>query len=183
MDQQITTLRKKSAGLAFKAGIAYALYYTLSAVIFEMIGMDNRYLEPTIGKRILTLVLTYTPLTLAVVYVQTAYKKELGNYITFGNAFRAGFKVAAYAGFFVMVLIILHNTILNTQGYHDSIAAMEAANPNKQNGTTMDSLSPHLALAFVWAFTPGFIYFLIGSMVSLVSAAIIKRVRPFAAEA
>jgi hypothetical protein len=161
---------KKTRLLAFKVGGAYALYYASSTFIFEMIGIDGRNLEPIIGKKILNIVLMYSPLIFAIVYVQMAYKKELGNYITFGSAFRTGVKVAAYAGFFMAAITILYNLIFNTQGYHDWITTMEAANP-------------HFIFAFVFAFTPGAIYFFIGSMVSLVSAAIIKRSRPFITEA
>ena len=105
MEQQLAQEQKKPNLLAFQVALLYSFYSIALTFASEMMGMGGaNYENVSIGLKILSTGLTYFPFIAAILYVQTKHRKELGGYITFGRAFSAGFKVAAYAGLFIAIL-------------------------------------------------------------------------------
>jgi hypothetical protein len=177
MQQQLAEFEKKPNILAFKAAGAYSLYFLALMFIFKMIGIDTNNPDLPMGEKILSSALSYIPFILAIVYVQTTHKKELGNYITFGRAFSAGFKVAAYAGLFIALLMILYYKVLDVKSYQDLInTAIEAADDDEQQLQGIEMMRPYMV--FFIAFGAAVVYTFFGLIVSLVGAAIIKKVKP-----
>ena len=81
--------------LAFKSALTYTVYFLVLIYVFKMLGIDQNNPNMSTVEKIVSSTLSYVPFILAILYVQTNFKKELGGYITFGKAFSSGFKVAA----------------------------------------------------------------------------------------
>ncbi len=177
MQQQLVELEKKPNMLAFKAAGAYALYFLVLMFIFKMIGIDTNNPDLPVGEKIVSSALSYIPFILAIVYVQTTHKKELGNYITFGRAFSAGFKVAAYAGLFIAVLMILYYKVLDVKSYEELIStAIDAAGDDEDQIKGIEMMRPYMV--FFIAFGAAVVYTFFGLVVSLLGAAVVKKVKP-----
>ncbi len=177
MQQQLAELEKKPNILAFKAAGAYSLYFLVLMFIFKAIGIDTNNPDLPVGEKIVSSALSYIPFILAIVYVQAAHKKELGNYITFGRAFSAGFKVAAYAGLFIAVLMILYYMVLDVKSYQDLIdTAIDAAGDDEQQLKGIEMMRPYMV--FFIAFGAAVIYTFFGLVVALIGAAVLKKVKP-----
>ncbi len=114
---------------------------------------------------------------MAIVFVQITHKKELGNYITFGRAFSAGFKVAAYAGLFIAVLMILYYKVLDTKAYEDLMdMAIENAGDDENQLKGVEMMRPYMV--YFIGFGAAVVYTFFGLIVSLIGAAIVKKVKP-----
>ncbi|HKG05762.1 MAG TPA: DUF4199 domain-containing protein [Pedobacter sp.] len=182
MEDQIYTQEYKPNKLAFKAAIAYTVYFLVLMYVFKFLGIDQNSQTITVTERIISSVLSYIPFILSVVYVQTNYKKELGGYISFGKAFSGGFKVAAYTGLFVALILLIYYLVLDTGAKEEIFnAAIQAAgdDENKIKGVEMMRSS----MVYFIGFAAGVTYTFFGLIVSLIGAAIIKKERPMYEEA
>ncbi|WP_432714548.1 DUF4199 domain-containing protein [Pedobacter sp.] len=177
MQQQLAEMEKKPNVLAFKTAVAYAIYFLALMFIFKLIGIDSSNPELPMGEKIVSSVLSYIPFILAIVYVQLTHKKELGGYITFGRAFSAGFKVAAYSGLFIAVMMMLYYLVLDRQAYADLMdAAIEAAGDDENKIKGVEMMRPYMI--FFIAFGGAVFYTFFGLVVSLIGAAVFKKVQP-----
>jgi len=177
MQQQLVEMEKKPNLLAFKAAGAYSLYFLALMFIFKAIGIDTNNPELPLGEKIVSSALTYIPFILAVVFVQITHKKELGNYITFGRAFSAGFKVAAYSGLFIGLLTILYYKVLDTKSFeHVMDIAMENAGDDEQKIQGVEMMRPYMV--YFIGFGAAVVMTFFGLIVSLVGASVMKKVRP-----
>jgi hypothetical protein len=176
MQQQLAEMEKKPNILAFKAAGAYSLYFLALMFIFKAIGIDTNNPELPMGEKIVTSALSYIPFILAIVFVQLTHKKELGGYITFGRAFSAGFKVAAYSGLFIAVLMILYYKVLDAKSYNELMdTAIEAAGDDENQIRGVEMMRPYMV--FFIGFGAAVVYTFFGMIVSLVGASVIKKVR------
>lgn len=181
MQQQLSEMEKKPNLLAFKAAAAYSIYFLALMFIFKLVGIDTNNPDLPMGEKVVSSILSYVPFILAIVFVQMTHKKELGGYITFGRAFSAGFKVAAYSGLFIAVLMILYYKVLD-RGAYDAVinTAIESADGDEQKIKGIEMMRPYMI--FFIAFGAAVIYTFFGLVVSLINAAIIKKVQPLYSE-
>ena len=175
MEQQLLQEEKKPNLLAFQIAVIYAFYSMALTYVSESMGISGADPESTsVGVKALITLLTYVPFVAAILYVQIKHRTELGGRITFGRAFSAGFKMAAYAGLFVGLLTILYYKVISP-GSLDKImdAAIEKADGNEAQLEGMEMMSQYMApmMAFGIAVT----FTLLGLIISLITAAIVKK--------
>jgi len=176
MEQQIAQEQKKPNALAFQVALGFAFYTLAMIYVFKLIGIDTTSADIPIVSKIIVFVLSYGIFIMAIYFTQTTHKKELGNYITYGRAFSTGFKVAAYAGLFVGILYAIYFKVLDTSAI-DKIAdaAIEKAGDNEQQVKGVEMMKPYM---WIFAtFTAAISYTLFGLIISLITAAVVKKDR------
>ncbi|WAC40158.1 DUF4199 domain-containing protein [Pedobacter sp. SL55] len=178
MEQQLAQEQKKPNLLAFQIALLYAIYNLALIYLSEAMGMGGaNYENVSIGLKILSTALTYVPFIAAIIYVQTKHRSELGGFITFGRAFSAGFKVAAYAGLFIALLTVLYYKILSPGSMEAIIDAARAkAGSDEQQLKGIEMMSKYMILFMVFGLAVTFT--ISGLIISLISAAIVKKENP-----
>lgn len=177
MEQQLVEMEKKPNMLAFKTAAAYAVYFLVLIFLFKLLGINTNDPNLSMAEKVVSSALTYIPFILAVVYVQYTHRLELGGYITFGRAFSAGFKVAAYTGLFVAVMLIIYYKLLDTNAFDEVMnTAVEAAGDDENQIKGVEMMRPYM----VWfiAFSAAVAYTFFGLVISLIGASILKKVKP-----
>jgi len=174
---EIVEAPKTPNALAFKSALVYSIYFLALIYIFKLAGIDqNDPNSPTAEKMVCSMA-SYLPFILAIVYVQTNFKKELGGFISFRSAFSAGFKVAAYAGLFIAVLLMLYYKVLDPKAFErlmDTAREAAAGDADKLKGVEMMKSYMVFFIGFGAAIT----YTLLGLVTSLIGAAVIKKEKP-----
>jgi len=177
MEELVVEPKKNPNMLAFKSAIAYSVYFFVLMFVMKWMGVDQNNPNTSTAEKIIYSLASYIPFIMAVVFVQTTYKKELGGYITFGKVFSAGFKVAAYAGLFIAVLTILYYKVVDTNAFNqimDAAVAQAGGDEAKIKGVEM--MRPYMVL-FI-GFGVAVSYTIYGLIVSLIGAAVIKKEQP-----
>jgi hypothetical protein len=177
MEQELLQAEKKPNVLAFQIALLFSFYIIALTFAMELMGMGAEVTETSLIQKIVATTLSYVPFIVAIYYVQAKHKKELGGYITFGRAFSAGFKVAAYSGLFIGILILIYYKILNQAGFEkiiESAIAQAGTGEAAEKGIEMMQKYMIIFLMFGIAVT----YTIWGLIISLVTAAIIKKERP-----
>lgn len=111
---------------------------------------------------------------------QKEFKDELGGFITFGQAFSTGFRYAVFTGLVTGVFIYLYYSILNPEAYDKVLeitqTSMEEQNaPSSQIEKTMDIMHSWGPLLSAFGVAVGSA--IVGAIISLITAAIIKKER------
>lgn len=178
MEQQLLQEQKKPNALAFQVALLFSFYSIALTFVSEFIGMGAANAKDmSIGMKALSTILSYGPFIVAIVYVQTKHKKELGGYITFGRAFSTGFKVSAYSGLFIAILTLLYYKVLNPAAMNDIIdLAISNAGGNENQIKGIEMMSKYMV--FMMAFGVAVTFTVTGLVISLISAAIIKKDNP-----
>ena len=174
MEQQILQEEKKPNKLAFQVALGFAFYTLAMIYVFKLIGIDTTSADVPMVTKIITFLLSYGVFIMVIYFTQSTHRKELGNYITYGRAFSTGFKVAAYAGLFIGILYAVYFKVLDPSAL-DKIAdtAIEKAGDNEQQIKGVEMMKPYM---WIFAtFTAAISYTIFGLIVSLITAAIIKR--------
>ena len=175
MEQQLLQEEKKPNVLAFQIAVIYAFYSMALTYISELMGMGGANAQnASFGLKAFSTLLTYVPFVAAILYVQLKHRTELGGTITFGRAFSAGFKMAAYAGLFIGLLTILYYKVLSPgsmEGILDAAVANADGNEAQLEGLEMMSKYMALMMAFGVAVT----FTISGLIISLITAAIVKK--------
>ncbi|RZL39323.1 MAG: DUF4199 domain-containing protein [Pedobacter sp.] len=174
MEQQILQEEKKPNKLAFQVALGFAFYTLAMIYVFKLIGIDTTSADVPMATKIITFLLSYGVFIMVIYFTQSTHRKELGNYITYGRAFSTGFKVAAYAGLFIGILYAVYFKVLDPSAL-DKIAdtAIEKAGDNEQQIKGVEMMKPYM---WIFAtFTAAISYTIFGLIVSLITAAIIKR--------
>jgi hypothetical protein len=163
--------------LAFKSAIGYAVYFLVLIYVFKFLGIDQNSPTITTGEKVISSALSYIPFILAVVYVQTNYKTIIGGYVSFGKAFSAGFKVAAYTGLFVAIILIIYYLLLDREAMTKLIdAAILAAGDDEQKVKGVEMMKSYMV--YFIGFGAAIFYTFFGLVVSLIGAAVIKKEKP-----
>ncbi|MBB5639244.1 hypothetical protein HDF26_000116 [Pedobacter cryoconitis] len=177
MEQQLRQLEIKPNKVAFQAAIAFSLYTLALVFIFKLLNIDTQDEHISVPTRIISMICSYVPFILAILYAQTRHKTELGGYITFGRAFSAGFKVAAYSGLFIAVLFVLYYKVLDPTALDHAVdMAVEKAGDNEKAAKGAAMMKPYLAI-FI-GFGAAMTYTIFGLVLSLIGAAILKKENP-----
>ncbi|NRF41898.1 DUF4199 domain-containing protein [Pedobacter foliorum] len=177
MEELVVEPKKNPNMLAFKSAAAYSVYFLVLMFVMKWMGISQKDPNISTAESIIYSFASYIPFIMAVVFVQTTYKKELGGYITFGKAFSSGFKVAAYSGLFIGILTILYYKVLDTKTMDDlTAAAVKEAGDDEKKLKGVEMMKPYMALAI--AFLTAVSYNLYGLIISLIGAAVIKKEQP-----
>jgi len=179
MDMQEETVVKVNTpnALAFKSALAYSIYFLVLIYIFKMAGIDQNNPNSSTAEKLVSSVASYLPFILAIVFVQTNYKKELGGFISFKTAFSAGFKVAAYAGLFIAIVLMLYYKVLDPTAFERLIDnARDAANGDETKLKGVEMMKSYMV--FFIGFGAAITYTLLGLIASIIGALVIKNETP-----
>lgn len=176
MHQNLIELEKKPNKLAFQAAIAFAVYFFVLIFVFKFLNISPANTNLSTGSKVVSQLLSYVPFFLAIVYVQSNHKKELGGYMTFNRGFSAGFKVAAYAGLLLFLVQVIYYFVDKSATDELLSAAIEQADGDEQKIKGVEMMRPYMGL-FV-GFGTAITYTIIGLVASLIGAAVFKKERP-----
>jgi len=160
---------------ATKVATKWALIYTVVAIIntyvFQYLNID----QTSSWKYLSTLIFI-----LFVILTQKEYRDTIGGYITYGNAFSAGFRFSVFSGVLVGVFTCLYYYILSPQMFDKMLetvqAAMDAKNaPSNVVEGTMNFYRNWGKVMFPFFTAIGCA--IVGTIVSLITAAIFKKER------
>lgn len=173
-EQQTIQSPKRSNLLAFQVAITFALYTILLIFVTNLLGIGVKGKDTPVWQTVLSTILTYGPFIVAIYYTENKFKKDLGGYITFGKAFSAGFKVAAYSGLFIGILMVLYYTVIDPAALRHIIdLQIQAVGDNEKAIESIESMSKYMWL-FI-AFGSAVTYSISGLIISLICAAFVKK--------
>ncbi|KQM64507.1 hypothetical protein ASE74_10800 [Pedobacter sp. Leaf216] len=176
MEQQILQEEKKPNALAFQVAIAFAFYTLALIFIMNLLGVSAQVEGTPIWQKVISVILSYGTFILAIYYAQNKHKNELGGFITYGRAFSAGFKVAAYSGLFIGLLMMLYYGVIDKGALQNILdIQIKAAGDNEQTLKGVNMMSKYMI--YMIAFGSAITYTLIGLVISLITAAVIKKDR------
>jgi len=169
-------MEQKTIPNSTKVATKWALIYTATAIIityaFEFLNVDTNSSAKYIS---------YIPFIAFLCLTQKEFKEELGGYITYGNAFSAGFRYALFSGLLLAVFTYLYFSILSPEMWDKVLdatqAEMEAKDtPTEQIDATMDFMRGKWgSIMIVFGTAVGLA--IMGAIISLVTAAIFKKER------
>lgn len=176
MEQQILQEQKKAGGLAFRIAISFAIYSLIFTIVLRMMNVNPQMKGTATYIVILLSLLTWLPFIFAICFAQFKDRQQLGGFIMYGRAFSTGFKVAAYAGLFVGLFLILYYLLIDPAAIDQmkEVALSNAKNENEVKGIEMMSKY----MGYFAAFSMAVMYTLCGAIISLIAAAVFKRDRP-----
>jgi hypothetical protein len=176
MEQQILQEEKKPNALAFQVAIAFAFYTLALIFIMNLLGVSAQVESTPIWQKVISIILSYGTFILAIYYAQNKHKNELGGFITYGRAFSTGFKVAAYSGLFIGLLMMLYYGVIDKGALQDILdLQVKAAGDNEQALKGVNMMSKYMI--YMIAFGSAITYTLLGLVISLITAAVIKKDR------
>jgi hypothetical protein len=174
MEQQLLQEDKKPNALAFQVSLIFSIYALILIIVLKAMGMDSQSPDATTGVKVISGILNWVPFIFAIVYVQTKHRKDLGGFITYGRAFSAGFRTSAYIGLFLGLLIFIYFQFIDKAAMDAAAdAAIQKADGNQQQIDGIKMMKPYFAIT--GAFASAIMYTLSGLILSLISAAIIKK--------
>lgn len=177
MEQQILQETKKPNALAFQVAITFSLYTFALLFIFQLMGIDSTGENTTGTQKAISMVLSYVPFIVAIYYAQDKHKKDLGGFVTYGRAFSTGFKIAAYSGLFIAILMVFYYKVIDQAAMQAVIdAAIAKAGDNEEQIKGVEMISKYMVI-FI-AFGAAISYTIFGLIISLITAAIVKKERP-----
>ncbi|WP_152620247.1 DUF4199 domain-containing protein [Pedobacter lusitanus] len=177
MEQQLKEISVKPNKVAFQAAIVFSLYTLALVFIFKLLHIDTQDDHISVPTRIVSMICTYVPFILAILYAQSRHRTELGGYMSFGRGFSAGFKVAAYSGLFIALLYILYYKVLDRSALDSAVEmALEKAGDDQKAIQGVNMMKPYLAV-FI-GFGAAITYTIFGLILSLIGAAILKKDNP-----
>lgn len=178
MEQQLLQEQKKPNVLAFQVAVAFTFYYLILVILTSALGINMQSTNAPIHITIILTVLTWGTFIFSIFFVQSKHKKELGGFVTFGRAFSAGFKTAAYAGLFLSIAMLLYFEFIDTAALDDVMeTAITNAKGNAQQIEGIKMMSKYMGV--FTAFSIGMAFAFIGLVISLITALILKKDRPF----
>ncbi|RZJ80684.1 MAG: DUF4199 domain-containing protein [Flavobacterium sp.] len=175
MEQQLLQEQKKPNALAFQVSLIFAAYILVSIVVSGLLNVEMGPNASTSSK-VISSALNWVPFIFAVVYVQIKHRKDLGGFITYGRAFSAGFRFSVYAGLFTGILMFLYYQFIDPAAMEKIVDASIAGAKSDQEVQGIEMMRPYFTLTT--AFGSAIMFTISGLIVSLISAAIVKRERP-----
>jgi hypothetical protein len=177
METQLVDTPVNPNMLAFKAALTYSVYFLVLLYLFNWMGINQGDPNASFAEKAIAFIASWAPFVLAILYVQTTFKKELGGFISFGRAFSTGFKVAAYTGLFLAILMVLYYKVLDKEAFQKVIdTALTTAGDDENKRKGIEMMKPYMT--FFIAFGAALSYTFFGLVISLISAAIIKKEQP-----
>lgn len=173
MDQISFETGKKINALTIKVALVFSIYTLVTIYILKTVGIDSFNISSPIINKIIIFIFSYGIFIMAIFFVQFSLKKKLGNYISYNNAFSAGFKVAAYSGLIIGILYAICFKILEPSAI-DKITNITIEKDQQIKGII--ALKP-----FKWiyaSFTAAISYASFGFFISLATASILRADRP-----
>jgi hypothetical protein len=125
--------------------------------------------------------LSYIPFIVFLFLAQKEFRDELGGYISFGDAFSAGFRFSVFTGLILAVFIYLYLAILSPEVFAKAMATSETTMREKNNMSD-DQIEKAMDIAKKWgpvlgAFFAAIGYAVCGAIIALIGAAIFKKER------
>lgn len=180
MNQQLKELEIKPNKIAFQVALAFSIYTIALIYLFKFLGIDTQVENVKPLTKFISSILSYGPLVMAIIYAQMRHREELGGYITFRRAFSTGFRVGSTSGLFIGLLMILYYKVLDPAALEHLIdisveAASKMANP-EQAVKGVHKMEPYMGI-FI-AFGAAISYTIYGLVISLIGAAVFKKLPP-----
>jgi len=171
METTTTTSVQNSTKVATK----WALILVVTAIVLTY-AIQFANLDPNSPIKYLT----YIPFIAFLLLAQKEYKDQLGGYISFGDAFSAGFRYAVFSGLMMAVFIYLYLSILSPGILDKAMETQRAAMADK--GMASDQVDKAMDIAKKWgpligAFGAAIAYAIFGAIIGLIGAAIFKKER------
>ena len=173
-EQQLLVQPKKSPNsLALKASVAYAVFFLALIYIFKAMGMDSNNPNAPVAEKIITTLVSYVPFILAIIWVQTNFRTELGGFISYGRAFSSGFRTAVYAGSLIALVMILYLKLDPTALEEIMEASRQNAGDDENALKGIEMMRPYMVYMIGFGSAVSFTF--LGLLVSLISAAFVKK--------
>lgn len=177
MEQQLLQEQKKPNALAFQVAISFAIYVLILTVLMRILKINPQGIDVPVYQTVLSILLAWGTFIFAIYYAQNKHKQDLGGFVTYGRAFSTGFKVAAYAGLFVGLFMFLYYQFIDPGAMTEIIdTAIAKANGNEQQIKGIEMMSKYMIIFTV--FGAAIMYAVVGLIISLITAAIVKKDRP-----
>lgn len=175
MEQQLIQEQIKPNALAFKVSVIFATYILVTIIVSGLLNLD---MGPTasITTKIISQALNWLPFIFAVYYVQNTHKKDLGGFITYGRAFSAGFRFSVYAGLFTAIFMFLYYQFIDAAAMDKIVDAAIANAKSDQEAQGVEMTRPYFAI--LTAFGAAVMFTITGLIISLITAAILKKEKP-----
>lgn len=177
MEQQLLQEQKKPNALAFQVAISFAIYILILTVAMRILKINPQAIDVPVYQTVLSIFLAWVTFIFAIYYAQNKHKQELGGFVTYGRAFSTGFKVAAYAGLFISVLMFIYYQFIDPAAMTEMLdLAIEKANGDEKQIQGIQMMSKYMTVFTV--FGTAITYAIVGLIISLITAAIVKKDRP-----
>jgi len=175
MEQQLKEIETSPNKLSFQIAASFAVYTIALIFLFKVLGVEAQEENVSMATKVISSVLSYVPYILAIMYAQSRDRDALGGFITFGRAFSTGFRVSATAGMFIGLLMILYYKVLDPGALqHILDIAIEKAGDNDKAIRSVKSMGSYMPILI--GFTAAITFTVYGLVISLVGAAIFKKV-------
>jgi len=181
MEQQLKELEIKPNKLAFQVAAAFSVYTIVLIFLFKFLGIDVQEENVPVVTKIMSAVLSYLPYVLAILFAQIRHRNDLGGYITFARAFSTGFRVSATAGMFIGLLMILYYKVLDPAALEHILdiaieKASESAGDSAKAIRSVKAMGAYMPIMI--GFGAAITYTIYGIIISVVGAAVNKRIAP-----
>lgn len=155
--------------IASKWAIIYVVVTIVITYTFQFLNLDqNSPIKYVI----------YLPFIAFCFLTEKEFKDRLGGFVTFGKAFSAGFRYALFTGILYSLFLFIYLKVLNPTIMQTLIDTQEAALANKGQSQEAIDKSNRIMTAYgpvLFAVGSAISTTIFGCIVSLVSAAILKR--------
>ena len=169
-------MEKRITPNSTKIATKWALIYTATAIVITY-GTELLSLDPNSAVKYLT----FLPFIAFLCIAQTEFREELGGYITYGNAFSAGFRYALFSGLLIGIFTYLYFAYLSPAMWEKVLEATQTGmeekdTPSEQIDKTMEFMRSSWGM-IMGAFSSAVMYAIMGAIISLITAAIFKKER------
>lgn len=177
MEQQLAEEQIKPNKLAFQVAISFAIYIIILTVVMRVLEIDAQATDVPWYQTVLVVLLSWVTYIYAIFYAQKKHKEDLGGYMSYGRAFSTGFKVAAYAGLFIGILMFIYYQFIDPAGLQKMTdTAIANADGDEQKIKGIEMMADYMI--YFTAFGAAIMYAIVGLLISLITAAFLKKDRP-----
>ena len=166
-----TTAKSNTTKVATK----WALIYAAAAIIITY-AIEFLDLDPNSPVKFIT----FVPFIIFMLLAQIEFKQQLNGFITFGEAFSTGFRYALFSGLLMAVFTYLYFSVLSSTAM-DKALAISQAKMEEQNAPAEAIEKSEIIMrkygAVIFAFGFAISYAFFGAIISLITAAIVKKQR------
>ena len=176
----------KPTKIAFQCAVGFTLFTILLTYGMYFLKIDPN-MDMGFGKKTFIFIISYLPFIAAIFYAQKYHRdEELKGFLSFGRGFSTGFRVALFSGLMIGLFMILYYQFLNTAAFEQILIQTE---DKLSENDSMDESAIEQALSMTKKWFPFMIFIgsvlgcaIIGSIISLIGAAIYKKEGPVFAQ-